>query len=140
MRTKHAISELLFPRSWRSAARVLAVTAAFVFSAQTASSQEPGAKEQARVPTSHANVHATAGSGSALLVIVPKGTVLPIVGRQGEWVQVQLSPELRKTGIVIRWFVGKREISYRGQLRTVGDEDTGWMHDSTVEITPVEAP
>jgi len=109
---------------------------AFAFLAQTASGQE--AKEQARVPTSHANIHETPGSGSALLVIVPKDTVLPVIGRRGEWVQVRLSPELRKTGIVIRWYEGKREIIRRGEHITIGGEDTGWMHDSTVEITPIK--
>jgi hypothetical protein len=73
-------------------------------------------------------------------VIVPRDTVLPIIGRRGEWVQVQLSPELRKTGIVTRWYEGKREIIRRGRRITIGDEDSGWMHDSTVEITEVEAP
>jgi hypothetical protein len=119
-----------------AAACVLGVTLASPFLAQTASSQAP--KEQARVPTSHANIHETPGSGSALLVIVPKDTVLPIIGRRGEWVQVRLSPELRKTGIVIRWYEGKREIIRRGERITIGGEDNGWMHDSTVEITAVK--
>jgi prophage antirepressor-like protein len=42
-----------------------------------------------------------------------------VLGRDKEWVQVQLSPELRKTGMVMRWYK---------------NEDRGWMHDSTVEI------
>ena len=53
---------------------------------------------------------------------------------------MRLSPELRKTGIVVRWYEGKREIIRRGRRITIGDEDSGWMHDSTVEITEVEAP
>jgi hypothetical protein len=100
--------------------------------------QETKAKEQARVPTSYANVHEAPGSGSALLVVVPRDTVLPVIGRRGEFVQVQLSPELRKTGMVIRWYEGKREIIRRGQRITIGDEDSGWMHDSTVELTAVD--
>jgi hypothetical protein len=115
------------------------VTVVLPFFAQAASGQETAPKEQARVPTSHAAVHEAPGSGSALLVLVPKDTVLPVIGRRGEWVQVKLSPELRKTGIVVRWYVGKREIVRRGQRITIGDEDSGWMHDSTVEITQVEA-
>jgi hypothetical protein len=75
-----------------------------------------------------------------LLLLVARGTVLPIIGRRGEWVQVQLSPELRETGMVIRWYEGKRDIIRRGERITIGDEDNGWMHDSTVEITQVEAP
>ena len=123
-------------RTRRSAASALGVAIAFSFLVRAASGQE--AKEQARVPTSHANIHETPGSGSALLVIVPKDTVLPVIGRRGEWVQVRLSPELRKTGIVVRWYEGKREIIRRGQRITIGDEDTGWMHDSTVEITAIK--
>ena len=141
MRTKRAIRKLRHStRSWRAAACALGLIVAFPLLAQATSSQEPGPKEQARVPTSHANVQEGPGSGSALLVIVPRDTVLPIIGRRGEWVQVQLSPELRKTGIVTRWYEGKREIIRRGRRITIGDEDSGWMHDSTVEITEVEAP
>ena len=137
MRTERVTRKLLHStRSWRAAACALGVTMAFPFLAQATSSQEP--KEQARVPTSHANVQQTPGSGSALLVIVPRDTVLPIIGRRGEWVQVRLSPELRKTGIVVRWYEGKREIIRRGRRITIGDEDSGWMHDTTVEITEVQ--
>jgi len=70
-------------------------------------------------------VHKGAGSGQVILVLVPRGTVLPIIGRRGEWVQVRLSPELRKTGMVMRWYE---------------NENSGWMHDSTVEITEVQTP
>ena len=74
--------------------------------------------DRVRVPTSHANVHMSAGSGSEVLVLVPKVTVLTVTGRRGEWIQVQLTPELRKTGMVMRWYK---------------NEDRGWMHDSTVQ-------
>lgn len=113
---------------------------ALVLLAQAASSQAPVPTEQARVPTSYANVHAAPGSGSVPLVLVPRGTVLPIIGRRGEWVQVQLAPELRQTGMVIRWYEGKREIIRRGRRITIGDEDSGWMHDSTVVLIEGEAP
>lgn len=95
--------------------------------------------EQARVPTSHANVHSGPSSGASVLVMVPEGTVLPIVGRRGEWVQVQLSPELRETGIVIRWYEGRHSFFNDGEIITIGDEESGWMHDSTVEIMPAQA-
>ena len=98
------------------------------------------ATEQARVPTSYANVHAGPSSNAAPLVLVPRGTVLPVIGRRGEWVQVQLSPELRQTGMVMRWYEGRHEFVNDGQTLIVGDEDSGWMHDSTVEITEVETP
>jgi hypothetical protein len=77
---------------------------------------------QVRVPTSHANIHAGPTSGNEVLVLAPKGTVLSMIGRRGEWIQVRVPAELRKTGIVMRWY--KKEAS-------------GWMHDSTVEfVTP----
>ena len=41
-----------------------------------------------------------------------------MTGRDKEWIQVELTPELRKTGMVVRWYK---------------DETRGWMHDSTVE-------
>ncbi|HQZ16080.1 MAG TPA: hypothetical protein PLD86_04305 [Vicinamibacteria bacterium] len=90
---------------------------------QTPAPQAQAVKEVATVPTSHASVHMAAGSGSELLLLVPKGTVLPVMGRKGEWVQVRLTPELRKTSIVIRWYK---------------NEDNGWMHDSTVALSPVK--
>ena len=83
-----------------------------------APSQAPPA-ERVRVPTSYANVHMGSSSGAELLVLVPKGTVLTVVGRDKEWIQVQLTPEMRKTGMVMRWYK---------------NEDRGWMHDSTVEL------
>jgi hypothetical protein len=51
-------------------------------------------------------------------VLVPAGTILPVIGRQGEWLEVTLSPELRKTGTPMRW--------YR-------NETSGFVHESTVE-------
>lgn len=79
-----------------------------------------------RIPTSHANIQAAPGSGSEILVLGPKGTELEMVGRRGEWIQVKLIPELRKTGIMMRWY---------------NNENAGWMHDSTVQfITPEQKP
>lgn len=82
------------------------------------SSQAPP-PERVRVPTSYANVHMGPTSGQEVLVLVPRGTVLTVLGRDKEWIQVQLTPELRKTGMVMRWYK---------------NEDKGWMHDSTVEV------
>jgi hypothetical protein len=77
---------------------------------------------QVRVPTSHANIHSGPSSGNEVLVLAAQGTVMPMVGRRGEWIQVQLAPEMRKTGILMRWYK---------------NETSGWMHDSTVEfLTP----
>jgi uncharacterized protein YgiM (DUF1202 family) len=89
---------------------------------QMASAQEKG--DRVEVPTTHANVHMNAGSGSEVLVLAPKGTVLTVTDRRGEWIQVQLSPELRKTGLVMRWYK---------------NEERGWMHDSTVKRVDAKA-
>ena len=75
--------------------------------------------ELVRVKTGHANVHSGPTSGNEVIVLPPKGTILPVLGRRGEWVQVGLSPELRKTGIVMRWYK---------------NEDNGWIHDSMLEV------
>jgi uncharacterized protein YgiM (DUF1202 family) len=75
--------------------------------------------ERVRVPTSYANVHMAPSSGAEVLVLVPRGTLLTVLARDKEWVQVRLTPELRKTGMVMRWYK---------------NEDRGWMHDSTVEV------
>ena len=77
------------------------------------------AVERVRVPTSHANVHMGPSSGQEILVLVATGTVLTVAGRDKEWIQVQLTPEMRTTGMVMRW--------YKNETR-------GWMHDSTVEV------
>ena len=84
--------------------------------AQASSSQAP--PERVRVPTSHANIHMGPNTTTEVLVLAPRGTMLTVVGRDREWVQVQLPPELRKTGMVMRWYK---------------NEDRGWMHDSTVQ-------
>ncbi|MBX7185170.1 MAG: SH3 domain-containing protein [Vicinamibacteria bacterium] len=114
-------------RGLRDTARALVVAALTLFAgptfSQTAAPANAPAREMATVPTSHASVHMAAGSGSEVLMMVPKGTALPVLGRKGEWVQVRLTPELRKTSIVIRWYK---------------NEDNGWMHDSTVVISPAK--
>ncbi len=96
---------------------------AFSQSPKPASSQAP--PERVRVPTSYANVHMGPSSGQEVVVLVPKGTVLTVVGRDKEWIQVQLTPELRKIGMVMRW--------YKNETR-------GWMHDSTVDVIKPAKP
>jgi len=120
-------------------ARALAVAAAVVTLATPTAAQEQATGARARVPTSYANVHDAPSTGSNLLLLVPEGTVLSIIGRRGEWVQVQVSPGLRETGMIVRWYEGRHEIIRRGARVVIGDEDNGWMHDSTVEILPVGA-
>src|SRR5215207_7720685 len=54
---------------------------------------------QVRVPVAHANIHSGPSTGNEVIVLAVKGTVMPMVGRRGEWIQVLLSPEMRKTGM-----------------------------------------
>jgi len=77
----------------------------------------PIAGDRVRVPNAHANVHKGPNTTTEVLVLAPRGTVLDVLARDKEWVQVRLTPELRKTGLVMRWYK---------------NEDRGWMHDSTV--------
>src|SRR5262252_6526873 len=58
---------------------------------------------QVRVPVSHANIHSGPSTGNEVIVLAARGTVMPMVARRGEWLQVLLSPEMRKTGIPMRW-------------------------------------
>lgn len=78
-------------------------------------------QEHIRVPErqTHTDVKAGPSSGSIALVLIPAGTVLPMVGRQGEWLQIKLSPDLRKRGIPVRWY---------------NNEEAGYVHESTVEV------
>jgi len=75
--------------------------------------------ERVRVKAGHANVHTGPTSGNEVLVLAAKGTVLPVLARRGEWIQVGLSPELRKTGVVMRWYK---------------NESNGWIHDSMIDV------
>jgi hypothetical protein len=54
-----------------------------------------------------------------VLVLVPKGTILPVVGRRGEWIQVRLAPELRQLGTSMRWY---------------NNEEAGFVHESLVDV------
>ena len=75
--------------------------------------------EIVRVKAGHANVHTGPTSGNEVLVLAAKGTTLPVLARRGEWIQVGLSAELRKTGMVMRWYK---------------NENNGWIHDSMLEV------
>ena len=75
--------------------------------------------EMVRVKTGHANIHSGPTSGNEVIVLAAKGTILPVLAKRGEWVQVGLSPELRKTGMVMRWYK---------------NENNGWIHDSMLEV------
>lgn len=75
--------------------------------------------ERVRVKTGHANVHMGPTTVNEVLVLAARGTLLPVLARRGEWVQVGLSPALRKTGMVMRWYK---------------NETNGWIHDSMLEV------
>src|SRR4029453_5524587 len=114
---------LIVPSSWVLAATLmLPVTA----DGQRGRGQGTGAAAQAPQPTGervrvkagHANVHTAPTSGNEMRVLAAKGTVLPVLARRGEWVQVGLSPELKKTGMVMRWYK---------------NENNGWIHDSLLD-------
>ena len=79
--------------------------------------------ERVRIKAGHANIHSGPTSGNEVLVLAPKGTILPVLARRGEWVQVGLSPDLRKTGMVMRWYK---------------NENNGWVHDSMLDIVKPE--
>ena len=84
----------------------------------------PPTGERVRVKTGHANIQTGPTSGNEVLVLAAKGTVLPVLARRGEWVQVGLSPDLRKTGMVMRWYK---------------NENNGWVHDSMLEVVKTDA-
>ena len=75
--------------------------------------------ERVRVKVGHANIHSGPTSGNEVIVLAAKGTVLPVLAHRGEWVQVGLSPDLRKTGLVMRWYK---------------NESNGWIHDSLLDV------
>lgn len=77
---------------------------------------------QVRIPVNQANIHSGPSTGNEVIVLAPRDTQLPMLARRGEWLQVSLSPDLRKTGMVMRWYK---------------NEGSGWVHDSMVEfVTP----
>lgn len=81
--------------------------------------------EVVRVKAGHANVHTGPTSGNEVLVLAAKGTLLPVLQRRGEWIHVALSQELRKTGMVMRWYK---------------NETNGWIHDSMIEVVKSPNP
>ena len=89
--------------------------AALLLAPGRAAAQTPA--ERVRVLGRHANVHKGPNTTTEVLVLAPRDAELAVLARDKEWVQVQLTPELRKTGLVMRWYK---------------NEDRGWMHDSTV--------
>jgi hypothetical protein len=85
---------------------------------QSQGSQEP--QGYVRV-VKGANMHAGLGTASVVLFNLPAGTVLPVierVGRDGVWVIVRITPEVRKQATRIRW----------------RNEERGYVHASTVDF------
>ena len=106
---------------------LLVIVVAVSLAAEQRGGQGTGASAEAPKPTGevvrvkagHANIHSGPTSGNEVLVLAAKQTMLPVLARRGEWIQVALSPELRKTGMVMRWY--KKETN-------------GWIHDSMLEV------
>lgn len=123
----HATPRLLF----FGAALLLAVAGPLAAEQRGRGGQGAGAAAEAPKPTGemvrvkagHANIHSGPTSGNEVLVLAVKGTILPVLARRGEWIQVGLSPELRKTGMVMRWYK---------------NETNGWIHDSMIEVVKME--
>jgi hypothetical protein len=116
-RRRSTIRAVSYPSrlSRRAVLCALAAVAGLLLRPGRAASQ-PDVK-RVRVSTRHANVHVGPNTTTEVLVLVPRDSVLTVLGRDKEWIQVQLTPDLRKTGMVVRWYK---------------NEDRGWMHDSTV--------
>lgn len=96
-----------------------AVVSALVLAALPSTAGVRQGPERVRVPTSYANVHMGPNTTTEVLVLVPRDAVLTVLARDKEWIQVQLTPDLRTRGMVMRWYK---------------NEDRGWMHDSTVAV------
>ena len=77
--------------------------------------------EKVRVKAGHANIHSGPTSGNEVLVLAARGQCCRCSRSRGEWVQVGLSPDLRKTGMVMRWYK---------------NENNGWIHDSMLDVVP----
>ena len=97
-------------------ALVLLVALAALATSDHASGQ--AAREQVRVKTKHANVHMGPNSTTQVLLLVPQGTLLPVIERRVPWVLVELSPKLRGTGIPMRWYKSEKQ---------------GWLHESYLD-------
>lgn len=108
-----------FGKYRRAALCLLFVTLTLCSHPAVTFAQEDEAEQHVRVPKSHANVHMGPATFRPVLVLVAQDTVLRVVGRRGEWFEVELSPELRETGMVMRWYE---------------NEERGWVHESTVEL------
>jgi hypothetical protein len=102
----------------RTALWTLAIGLGLVGRPRAAQAPAPAATERVRVRGGHTNVHKGPNTTTEVLVLAPRDTVLAVLARDKEWVQVRLAPELRKTGLVMRWYKS---------------EDRGWVHDSTVQ-------
>jgi hypothetical protein len=114
-----------FGRWWREGSCALALVLGGVLLASHARAQEsPG---YVRV-LKGANMHAGVGTAPVVLFMLPAGTVLPVIertGRDGVWVVVRITPEVRKQATRIRW----------------RNEERGYVHASTVEfITSPTSP
>jgi len=111
-------------RWWRGGAFTLALTLTGVFLAGNVRAQD---SQNAQPSPGYvrvlkgANMHAGVGTASVVLFMLPAGTVLSVLertGRDGVWVAVAVTPEVRKQATRIRW----------------RDQERGYVHASTVEF------
>jgi hypothetical protein len=112
-------------RWWRLGTCAAALVLAGAVGGAHLRAQEPAPASQpsqgyARV-LKGANMHAGIGTASVVLFMLPAGTVLPVierVGRDGVWVVVRVTPEIRKQATRMRW----------------RNEERGYVHASTLEF------
>jgi hypothetical protein len=79
-----------------------------------------GSQELVRVKRG-ANLHKGPNTQPEVLFMLPEGTVLSVierVGRNGVWIAVRITPEVRQRATRMRW----------------RNEDRGYVHQSTIEV------
>ena len=116
------MSARLWKSCWRAGSYALVLTLALLFLRDIPASAQ-ARQEFVRVKRG-ANVHRGPNTQPEVLFMLPEGTVLPVierVGRDGVWIAVQITPEVRKRATRMRW----------------RKEERGYVHQSTVE--PVQA-
>lgn len=77
---------------------------------------QPETLEQVRITASAANVRSGAGTNQTVIVVLPRGTVLSVVRKEGSWFVVRLTSEFGTSA------------------------ETGFIHTSTVEIVAAPTP
>jgi len=118
--------------SWRAGSCLFALMLAVLSLPVPASSQgsagsaaSQAAQQYVRVKRG-ANMHKGPDTQPEVLFMLPGGIVLPVVervGRDGVWIAVRITPEVRKRATRMRW----------------RNEERGYVHLSTVEFVKAES-